>query len=83
MAAESLVPELAEHAPDETFRLFFFEGRGLAAFFQRRENFFDFAVNRESAGAGFREYQPPVHDHVKLSRFAGGDFGLFAEPGIQ
>ncbi len=69
--------------PTNPCRLFFRDGRGLAAFFQRRENFFDFAVNRESAGARFREDQPPVDDHVELTRFAGVDLGLLAEGGIE
>ena len=75
--------ELAEHASDESFRLFFFDGRGLATFFQRRENFFDFAVNRKSPGARFGEHQSSIDDHVELTRFAGGDFRLLAERGTQ
>jgi len=60
----------------------FFYRRRLAAFFESRENLFDFAVNRESAGTRLREDQPPVHDHVELTRLAGRNFRLLAEPGI-
>jgi hypothetical protein len=75
------VLELAKHAPDEAFGFLLFNRRRLAAFFERRENFFDFTVNRESPGARFREHQPSVHDHIELTRFAGGDFRRFAERG--
>jgi hypothetical protein len=77
------VLELAEHASDESFRFLFFDRRRLAAFLERRENLFDFAVNREAAGGRFRKDQPPVHQHVELTGFAGGDFRFFAERGIQ
>ena len=80
---EVSVPELVENASDESFRLFYFDRCRLASFFERREYFFDLAVNRESACSGFREDQPSVHDHVELTRFAGGDIRLLAEPGIQ
>jgi hypothetical protein len=75
------VLELSEHAPDESFRFLYFDRYGLAAFLESREDFFDFAVHRESAGARFRENQPPIHNHVELPRFAGGDFRFLAERG--
>jgi hypothetical protein len=78
----SSVPELVENSAHESFRLFDFDGRGLAAFFQCCENFLDLAVNWESARARFRKYQASVHDHVELAGFAGGDFRFFAESGI-
>lgn len=77
------MPELSEHAIDESCRFLIFDRRRLAAFFQRREDLFDFAVNRESAGARFREDQAPVHDHVELTGLASGDVGLFAEGRFQ
>jgi hypothetical protein len=77
------VPELSEHAPEKAFRLLFFDGRRLAAFFESREDPFDFAVNRKSAGARFRENQLSIHDHIELACFAGGDLRLLAESGIQ
>jgi hypothetical protein len=61
------VLELAEHASDESFRLFFFDGRRLAAFFERRENLFDFAVDGETPGSRFREHQPSVDEYVELT----------------
>jgi hypothetical protein len=76
------VPELSEHALDKSGRLLYFDGRRLAAFFQRREYLFDFAVNRESASARFREDQLSIDDDVELTGFAGGDFRLLAEGGI-
>jgi hypothetical protein len=60
----------------------FFNSR-FELFFEPRENFLDLAVKREAAGAGFRENQLAVDDHVELTRFAGGNFGFFSEPGIE
>jgi hypothetical protein len=61
------VPELSEHALDKSGRLLYFDRRGLAAFFERCENLLDFAINRESSGARFRENQAALDDHVKLA----------------
>ncbi len=83
--ASASVLDFSEHASDEAFALFRSGrcGRQFAAFFQRRENFFDFVVCGESSATRFRKNQAPFDKHIELTRLAGFDFGVFTESGIE
>ena len=83
--ASASVLDFSEHASDEAFALFRSGrcGRQFAAFFQRRENRFDFVIGGESSSARFREDEAAFDEHVELTRLAGFDFGVFTESGIE